>query len=54
MSILKTDKFSPTVFIGLGGSGGKVVNRLMQKLKRHRIGTASKAWFVQPAWIPIK
>ena len=35
MGLLKKDKFSPFLFIGLGGSGGKVVNAMAAKLTRH-------------------
>ena len=35
MGILKSDKFSPFIFIGLGGSGNKVVDRIAQKLSAH-------------------
>lgn len=35
MSILDNERFSPTIFLGLGGSGGKVVNALAGKLRRH-------------------
>lgn len=35
MSLMGAEKFSPTLFIGLGGSGGKVVDRLASKLRRH-------------------
>ena len=35
MGILGKDKFKPTVFVGLGGNGGKIVNLLASKLRRH-------------------
>jgi hypothetical protein len=35
MGILQSDKFSPFVFIGLGGSGASVVNAIAKKLQRH-------------------
>ncbi len=35
MGLLKTDKFKPTIFVGLGGNGGKTVNLLGAKLRRH-------------------
>jgi len=35
MGLLKTDKFKPTLFVGLGGNGGKTVNLLANKLRRH-------------------
>ena len=35
MGILQSDKFSPFIFIGLGGSGAKVVNAIAGKLHRH-------------------
>ncbi len=35
MGILKSEKFSPFIFIGLGGSGNKVVDRIAQKLESH-------------------
>ncbi len=35
MGLLNSDKFSPYLFIGLGGSGGRVVNALANKLRRH-------------------
>lgn len=35
MGLLKTDKFKPTLFVGLGGNGGKTVNLLAAKLRRH-------------------
>jgi hypothetical protein len=35
MGLLKTDKFKPTLFVGLGGNGGKIVNLLGGKLRRH-------------------
>ncbi|RYZ17190.1 MAG: hypothetical protein EOO70_02645, partial [Myxococcaceae bacterium] len=35
MGLLKTDKFKPTLFVGLGGNGGKTVNLMAAKLRRH-------------------
>ena len=35
MSILRADRFSPTLFIGLGGSGSRVVNSIGGQLRRH-------------------
>lgn len=35
MSLLDSERFSPTIFLGLGGSGSKVVNALAGKLRRH-------------------
>ena len=35
MGLLAGDKFSPTLFVGLGGAGSRVVNLLAGKLKRH-------------------
>jgi hypothetical protein len=35
MGLLAGDKFSPTLFIGLGGAGSRVVNLLADKLTRH-------------------
>ena len=35
MGILQSEKFSPFVFVGLGGSGNRVVNRVARKLKNH-------------------
>ena len=35
MGILSADRFSPTLFVGLGGSGSKIVNAIAGKLKRH-------------------
>jgi len=35
MGILRADKLSPTIFLGLGGSGCKAVNMLSGKIKRH-------------------
>jgi hypothetical protein len=34
MSLLDADRFSPTIFVGLGGAGGAVVNMLAGKLTR--------------------
>lgn len=35
MGLLAGEKFSPTLFIGLGGAGSRVVNLLADKLERH-------------------
>ena len=35
MGILKADRISPTIFLGLGGSGSKAVNLLAGKIRRH-------------------
>jgi hypothetical protein len=35
MGLLASEKFKPTIFVGLGGNGGKIVNMLARKLKRH-------------------
>lgn len=35
MGLLASDKFKPVIFIGLGGNGGKIVNQLAGRLKRH-------------------
>lgn len=35
MSLLSANRFSPTLFIGLGGSGSKIVNAIAGKLRRH-------------------
>lgn len=35
MGLLGTEKYKPTLFVGLGGNGGKIVNMLSQKLHRH-------------------
>jgi len=35
MGLLAGDKFKPTLFVGLGGNGGKIVNLLAGRLKRH-------------------
>src|SRR5579871_5032064 len=35
MGILSADRFSPTLFVGLGGSGSRIVNAIAGKLKRH-------------------
>ncbi|MFO0734765.1 MAG: tubulin-like doman-containing protein [Labilithrix sp.] len=35
MSVLDGSKFKPTLFVGLGGHGGKIVNLLGKKLRRH-------------------
>jgi hypothetical protein len=33
--VLDGTKFKPTLFVGLGGNGGKIVNLLARKLRRH-------------------
>ena len=35
MGLLTGEKFSPTLFVGLGGAGSRVVNLLADKLERH-------------------
>ena len=35
MGILRADRLSPTIFLGLGGSGCKAVNMLSGKIRRH-------------------
>jgi hypothetical protein len=35
MGILAGDTFQPALFVGLGGNGGKIVNQLAGRLKRH-------------------
>ena len=35
MGILRADRISPTIFLGLGGSGCKAVNLLAGKIRRH-------------------
>ena len=35
MGILRADRFSPTLFVGLGGSGSRVVNMIQGKVRRH-------------------
>lgn len=35
MGLLSTEKFNPTLFIGLGGHGGKVVQLMAGRLRRH-------------------
>lgn len=35
MATITAEKFKPTLFIGLGGNGGKIVNILAGKLRRH-------------------
>jgi hypothetical protein len=35
MGILAGDKFKPALFLGLGGNGGKIINQLAGRLKRH-------------------
>ncbi|MEN9799126.1 MAG: hypothetical protein RL653_2822 [Pseudomonadota bacterium] len=35
MGLLTTDKFNPTLFVGLGGNGGKIVQLMAARLRRH-------------------
>ncbi|MBM4366120.1 MAG: hypothetical protein FJ102_07880 [Deltaproteobacteria bacterium] len=35
MGSLARDKFKPTIFVGLGGNGGKIVDLMASKLRRH-------------------
>ena len=35
MGLIAFDKFKPILFVGLGGNGGKIVNQLAGRLKRH-------------------
>ena len=35
MGILNEDKFKPTLFVGLGGHGGRIVDQLSTRLRRH-------------------
>ena len=35
MGLLATEKFNPTLFVGLGGNGGKIVQILAARLRRH-------------------
>lgn len=35
MGLLATEKFNPTLFVGLGGNGGKIVQLLAGRLRRH-------------------
>src|SRR5687768_10774737 len=35
MGLLTGTKFKPTLFVGLGGNGGKIVNLLATRLKKH-------------------
>ena len=35
MGILSADKLSPTIFLGLGGSGCKAANMISGKIRRH-------------------
>lgn len=35
MGILSGDKFKPALFVGVGGNGGKIVNQLAGRLRRH-------------------
>lgn len=35
MGLVASEKFKPILFVGLGGNGGKIVNRLAARLKRH-------------------
>jgi len=35
MGVLASNTFKPTLFLGLGGNGGKIVNLLAERLRRH-------------------
>jgi hypothetical protein len=35
VGLLAKEKFNPTLFVGLGGNGGKIVQLLAQRLRRH-------------------
>ncbi len=35
MGLISSDKFKPCLFVGLGGNGGKIVNQLAGRLRRH-------------------
>jgi hypothetical protein len=35
LGLLATEKFNPTLFVGLGGNGGKIVQILAARLRRH-------------------
>jgi len=35
VGLIASDKFKPVIFVGLGGNGGKIVNKLAGRLKRH-------------------
>ena len=35
MGLLASDKFKPCLFVGLGGNGGKIVNQMAGRLRRH-------------------
>jgi hypothetical protein len=35
MGLIASEKFKPVIFIGLGGNGGKIVNQLSGRLRRH-------------------
>ena len=35
MGLIAAEKFKPVIFVGLGGNGGKIVNQLAGRLRRH-------------------
>ena len=35
MGILSSDTFKPILFVGLGGNGGRIVDQLSGRLRRH-------------------
>lgn len=35
MGLIASEKFKPVLFVGLGGNGGKIVNKLAGRLQRH-------------------
>ena len=35
MGLLRSELFKPTLFVGLGGNGGKIINQLAGRLRRH-------------------
>jgi len=35
MGLIDSEKFKPVLFVGLGGNGGKIVNQLAGRLRRH-------------------
>ena len=35
MGLITSEKFKPVLFVGLGGNGGKIVNQLAGRLRRH-------------------
>jgi hypothetical protein len=36
VGLIASEKFKPVIFVGLGGNGGKIVNKLADRLKRHQ------------------